>query len=120
MVEIMGVIMFSLVNGKANTSSEMPADSQKEVNLNVKVNGHLLQEPVHRTVIIANPVIKTVGLILLYGALTALSAYSLVSPLIAAETARLIFLCGIALVLQSAENTQSFYTDRVVSTFLYA
>ena len=68
---------------------------------------------------IANPILKTLGLVLLFGIIGVLRAYSLVDPVITSEMTRLIFLCVIAFILQKPSDTAPRYRNRIVGAVIY-
>jgi hypothetical protein len=103
-------------SGKVNSSTEVSPTVKPEVNVNIKVDGHHTKNQI---VIVANPIIKTLGLVFLFGVMTLLNDYALVNPTIIQEMTRLIFLCAIALLMQKDSNSRAFYTDRIVERFLY-
>ena len=69
---------------------------------------------------LAHPIIKVLALVLLQAITCALDAYCLVSPIIVVEMTRLIFLCALALIVQSHSASKSHCTDSIVSSFIQA
>jgi hypothetical protein len=112
--------MFSYFYGKINSSVTVPLDTKYEINQPEQLTFQIEDLPIKKMVIISHPILKTLGLLLLFGATTALSSASLINPIVEAEVIRLIFICVIALLLQRESNSRLYYQDRVVKTFLYS
>jgi len=106
--------MSLMVNEKVNS-----VDNPPPINLDIKVSGHF-SNSAKKINSFVHPMIKVLGLILLQGVTCALDAYCLVSPIIVVEMTRLIFLCALALIVQNHQNTKSFYTNSIVSSFVQA
>src|SRR5688572_29390614 len=108
--------MTALINQKESSITSALANPPP-LNLHVTVSGHF-SNSVQKISALAHPMIKVLGLILLQGITCALDAYCLISPIIVVEMTRLIFLCAVALIVQTHSTSRSHYTDSVVSSFV--
>lgn len=113
-IEITGVIMTVLTDSKVNSTPGTKVLALNEIERNP------LHVPSKKVVTVARPILKALGLGLLLAATSALSAYSLIHPIIGVEMTRLIFLCIVALLLQRDSNSTSLYTNTIVTRVLEA